>query len=145
MLSDMVKVKNILTIYNYIHDLLPDCFRNEFHLLANTLYLCRYQTIRSRLFAHWKKIIYQIWYELYSKQGIQNWNTTTKLFKCNLAMLPRNQNQISVIIFLIHTLRELIFAGIKFRDFLQNLLNLILAEIMKICKFVKFAKDKNFH
>ena len=45
------------------------------------------------------------------------------------------------------TLRELIFAGINFREFhvfLPKSRNLILAKIMKISKFAKFAKIKFF-
>ena len=90
-INDMVKVENILFIYDYLNNLLPDCFQNEFHLLANSY--TSVGTRRSNLgclhIGRRKSTKYGT--NSISHQSIQNWNSTTKLFKCNLALIARNK------------------------------------------------------
>lgn len=88
-INDQVKVKNVLFIYDFLHNYLPICFHNEFLQLENV-----YTSVKTRnsslgcLLVPRKR---STKYGLFSifQQSILCWNSTTKLFKCNLAHLSR--------------------------------------------------------
>ena len=90
-IRDKVRADNIMFIYDYLNNLLPECFHNEFHLLAST-----YTSINTRnstlgcLHVPRRKTTY-FGLNSISHQSILFWNSVSKLFKCNLALLQRNE------------------------------------------------------
>ena len=93
-LNDLVKVKNVIFIHDYINKSLPSCFRNDFLKLENA-----YTSVRTRnssigcLFVPGRKTTK---YGLFSikQQCILNWNEFSKIFNCNLALIPRKKLKI---------------------------------------------------
>ena len=88
-LKDIVKVKNILFIHDYLNKSLPSCFQNDFYRLENI-----YTSIRTRKTALGCLYVPKrgsTTYGLFctAQKSINTWNSFTKLFNCNLAFLPK--------------------------------------------------------
>ena len=88
-LTDIVKIKNILFIHDYLNKSLPICFENDFHKLENI-----YTSIRTRntalgcLFVP-KRRTTTYGLSCIAQKSINTWNSFTKLYNCNLALLPK--------------------------------------------------------
>ena len=89
--NDIVKVKNIIFIHDYLSKSLPSCFQNDFLKMDNI-----YSSITTRnsslgcLFVPGRK---STKYGLFSisQQSVLTWNAFCRLFNCNLALLPRGK------------------------------------------------------
>ena len=90
-LDDLVKVKNVIFIHDFVNKSLPLCFQNDFLKLEDA-----YSSVRTRnarlgcLFVPGRK---SAKYGLFSitHQCILTWNKFSKLFNCNLALVPRTK------------------------------------------------------
>ena len=95
-INDLVKLKNVLFVYDFLHNSLPACFNEEFVKLANV-----YTSVRTRsaetgcLFAPRRKTT-EYGLQSISQQCIATWNTYTALFKCNLTELSRSNLKLKV-------------------------------------------------
>ena len=90
-IKDTVKMNNILFLHDYINDLLPGCYQNEFHLLGRAY---TSNTIRNSMLGCpniSKKNTTPFGLNSISYQSISCWNSLIKLFKRNLALLPRQK------------------------------------------------------
>ena len=84
-------MNNILFLHDYINDSLPGCYQNEFHLLerAYTSITTRNSMLGCLNVPKRKTTTFGL--NSISYQSISCWNSLTKLFKCNLALLPTHK------------------------------------------------------
>ena len=89
--NDIVKMKNITFIYDYVNKRLPLCFQNDYPKLNDM-----YNSIRTRnstlgcLFIPRRKTT-RYGLQSISHKSILDWNELTKKFNCNLARLSINE------------------------------------------------------
>ena len=88
--QDMVKIENVLHVYDYINDSLPKCFQDDFSQLRDV-----YSTVQTRnsnlgcLYIPGRKTSRYGLFSI-SHQCINDWNTFTRQFKTKLNQLSRN-------------------------------------------------------
>ena len=90
-LDDIVKIKNVIFIHDYVNKSLPLCFQSDFLKLDDA-----YTSVRTRnarlgcLFVPGRR---STKYGLCSiaQKCILSWNEFSKLFNCNLALVPRKK------------------------------------------------------
>ena len=87
---DLVKLKNILFIYDFLHNSLPVCFSESFIKLSNIYRSMNTRKANAGCLLVPKRNSSEYGLHSISHQSILTWNSFTVLLKCNLAELSRS-------------------------------------------------------